>query len=125
MMAQYRIEFIQGVGGGAKRVVEVEKGAWREGAGEGMGKGRERVGEKQESKRGGGSSPIYGGSGLPGCCQVNCGAEFRQNANRHLLLLPGPEPYIKSNHKPQKIASFLSSCVEGGYIGDPLILGIE
>jgi hypothetical protein len=49
------------------------------------GGGREWEERKQESKRQergqGTSSPFYSGPGLPGCCQVTVGVEFRQNAN--------------------------------------------
>ena len=88
---QYRIEFIQGMGRGAKRVIEAEKGRERiekqipamntcrkGGRKWGEGKGKSKGARTQESKKGtrqggGESISFQSGSGLPRCCQVTVG----------------------------------------------------
>jgi hypothetical protein len=46
--------------------------------------GREKEQEREarpQEREDGASSPFYSGPGLPGCCQVTVGVEFRQNTN--------------------------------------------
>ena len=68
MAVQYRIEFIQGMGRGVRRVVEAENG--REKQRRRIETGHEHV---ERGGRGGASSPFYSESGLPDCCQVTVG----------------------------------------------------